>query len=100
MFAEADCCAAERAPRVHRILVAQPPQARLAEDVPARISLQNMTIILKIEFSVADPHVFGPPGSGSESINQSYGSGFATQSDSRILLSPHKKVRKTFLLAS
>jgi hypothetical protein len=47
MFAEANCCAAERAARVHRVLVAQPPQARLAEDVAARISLQNTTIILK-----------------------------------------------------
>jgi hypothetical protein len=26
--------------------------------------------------SVADPHVFGPPGSGSGSIGQRYGSGF------------------------
>jgi hypothetical protein len=50
MFAEANCCAAERAPRVHRVLVAQPPQARLAEDVPARISLKNTIIILKNEF--------------------------------------------------
>jgi hypothetical protein len=47
MFAEANCCAAERAPRVHRVLVAQPPQARLTEDVPARISLQHTTIIIK-----------------------------------------------------
>jgi hypothetical protein len=47
MFAEADCCAAEGAPRVHRVLVAQPPQARLTEDVAARISLQHKTIILK-----------------------------------------------------
>jgi hypothetical protein len=99
MFAKANCCAAERAPRVHRVLVAQPPQARLAEDVAARISLKNTIIILKNEFltAVLRIHMFlGLLDPDPNPLVRGMDPDPAPQSDSRILLSPGKKVRKTF----
>jgi hypothetical protein len=53
-------------------------------------------INLKLESSVADPdppdpHVFGPPGSGSGSISQKYGSGSGS------FYHQAQKVRKTLI---
>jgi hypothetical protein len=46
----------------------------------------------------SDPHVFGPPGSGSGSISQRYvsGSGFGSGIRLRILLSSCKNSKKNF----
>jgi hypothetical protein len=61
------------------------------------VSSLECIIKLIVCTSVADPHVFGPLGSGSGSNSQRYGSGSCSGSGSGSFYHHAKKVRKTLI---